>query len=91
MVWPRPHFPGADVIVEILELWPGFGRLEEPGLDGRTKNIMQTASITVVLFTIASFGIGSAADLGSMGSHVHSAAGRVRMIRLLFDLNRESF
>jgi len=28
------------------------------------KNIMQTARITIVLFTIASFGIGSAAGLG---------------------------
>jgi hypothetical protein len=26
-----------------------------------------------------------------MGSHVHGAAGRVRMIHLSFDLNRESF
>jgi len=67
--WPPSHFPGHDVIVEILDLVArasvGLRRL---CLDDCSKNIMQTASITVVLFTIASFGMGSAAGLGPMGS-----------------------
>jgi hypothetical protein len=51
---------------------------------------MQTASITVVLFTIASFGIGPAARVGRLESRVHGTVGRAKMIHLVSRFSTEN-
>src|SRR5258708_1316565 len=70
------HFPGADVIVEILDLWPGLRwALRRLCLDGCSKKHHANREHYCRSIHNRLLGIGSAAGLGPMATR---AAGGVR-------------